>query len=230
MKVYEITLKIFLLKDLPMNNAYEQLSELIDKSLCKDEELLTLHNENKYKYYTFALPYKLEQDKIYRAGNLYSVKIRTVDEKILENLKTQLVNMYTSVIKALTIEVKVIPKKHISTIYSITPIVIKTDNGYWKGNLSLDQYEKRIKENLIKKYNQFFNEKINEDFPLYNFIKFDNKKPIGIKYKNITLLGDKLTLNIADDEISQRMAYLALGAGLGEISSRGMGFVNYKWI
>ena len=33
--------------------------------------------------------------------------------------------MYTSVIKALTIEVKVIPKKHISTIYSITPIVIK---------------------------------------------------------------------------------------------------------
>lgn len=230
MKVYEATLKIFLLKDLPMDKAYEKLSELIDKSLCKDEELLALHNENKYKYYTFSLPYKLEQDKIYKVGNLYSVKIRTIDEKILKNFKTQLVNMYTSVIKALTIEVKVIPKKHISTIYSITPIVIKTDNGYWKGNLSLDQYEKRIKENLIKKWNQFFNEKINEDFPLYDFIKFDSKKPIGIKYKSITLLGDKLTLNIADDEISQNMAYLALGAGVGEICSRGMGFVNYKWI
>ncbi len=230
MKVYEVTLKIFLLKDLPMDKAYEELSELIDKSLCKDEELLALHNENKYKYYTFSLPYKLEQDKIYKACNLYSVKIRTIDEKILKNFKTQLVNMYTPVIKVLTIEVKVIPKKHISTIYSITPVVIKTDNGYWKGNLSLDQYEKRVKTNIIKKWNQFFNEKVSENFPLYDFIKFDNKKPIGIKYKNITLLGDKLTLNISDDELSQNMAYLALGAGIGEICSRGMGFVNYKWL
>ncbi len=230
MKVYELTLKIFLLKDLPIDNAYEKLSELIDKSLCKGAELLALHNENNYKYYTFSLPYKLEQNKTYKAGNVYSVKIRTIDEKILKNFETQLVNMYTSFIKALTIDVKIIPKKHISTIYSITPVVIKTDNGYWKGNLSLDQYERRIKENIIKKYNQFLNEKVSEDFPLYNFIKFDNKKPIGIKYKNITLLGDKVTLNIADDELSQNMAYLALGSGVGEMGPRGMGFVNYKWM
>ncbi|SFA72005.1 CRISPR-associated endoribonuclease Cas6 [Clostridium frigidicarnis] len=230
MKVYELTLKIFLLKNLPLDEAYEELSELIDKSLCKDKDLLALHNENKYKYYTFSLPYKLEEDKIYKAGNIYSVRIRTIDENILKNFKTKLVNMYTSVIKALTIDAKVIPKKHISTIYSITPLVIKTDNGYWKGNLSLDQYEKRIKENLIKKYNQFFNEKIDEDFPLYNFINFDNQKPVGVKYKGITLLGDKITLNVSDDEVSQKIAYLALGAGVGEMCPRGMGFVNYKWI
>lgn len=230
MKVYELTLKIFLIKDLPLDEAYEELTELIDKSLCKDKDLLDLHNENKYKYYTFSLPYKLEEDKIYKEGKIYSVRIRTIDEDILRNFKTQLVNMYTSVIKALTIDMKVIPKKHISTLYSITPLVIKTDKGYWKGNLSLDQYEKRIKENLIKKYNQFFNEKINEDFPLYNFIKFDNQKPVGVKYKGITLLGDKITLNVSDDEVSQKIAYLALGAGVGEMCPRGMGFVNYKWI
>lgn len=68
--------------------------------------------------------------------------------------------MYTSYIKALTIDVKVIPRKYISTIYSLTPVVIKTDNGYWKGKLSLNEYEERIKENLIKKYNQFFSEKL----------------------------------------------------------------------
>ncbi|PIH04138.1 CRISPR-associated endoribonuclease Cas6 [Clostridium combesii] len=230
MKVYELTLKIFLLKDLTVDKSYEKLTELIDKSLCKDDELLVLHNENKYKYYTFSLPYKLEKDKVYKAGNIYSVKIRTIDEKILKNFKTQLVNVYTSFIKALTIDVKVIPPKYISTIYSLTPVVIKTDKGYWKGNLSLNEYEKRIKENLIKKYNQFFDEKINEDFPLYDFIRFDNRKPIGIRYKNITLLGDKITLNIANDEVSQKIAYLALGAGLGEMGSRGMGFVNYKWM
>ncbi|MDS1003348.1 CRISPR-associated endoribonuclease Cas6 [Clostridium sporogenes] len=230
MRVYELTLKIFLLKDLTMDKSYEKLTELIDKSLCKDDELLELHNQNKYKYYTFSLPYKLEKDKIYKAGNIYSVKIRTIDEKILKNFKTQLVNIYTEYIKALTMEVKVIPKKYISTIYSLTPVVIKTDKGYWKGNLSLNEYERRIKENLIKKYNQFFDEKINEDFPLYDFIRFDNRKPIGIRYKNITLLGDKITLNIANDEISQKIAYLAVGAGIGEMCARGMGFVNYKWM
>ncbi|NFV11666.1 CRISPR-associated endoribonuclease Cas6 [Clostridium sporogenes] len=230
MRVYELTLKIFLLKDLTMDKSYEKLTELIDKSLCKDDELLELHNQNKYKYYTFSLPYKLEKDKIYKAGNIYSVKIRTIDEKILKNFKTQLVNIYTEYIKALTMEVKVIPQKYISTIYSLTPVVIKTDRGYWKGNLSLNEYEKRIKENLIKKYNQFFDEKINEDFPLYDFIRFDNRKPIGIRYKNITLLGDKITLNIANDEVSQKMAYLEIGAGVGEMCARGMGFVNYKWV
>ncbi|GAA0126571.1 hypothetical protein UT300019_24740 [Clostridium sp. CTA-19] len=232
MNVYELTLKIFLLKDLTVDKSYEKLTELIDKSLCKDDELLALHNENKYKYYTFSLPYKLEKDKVYKAGNIYSVKIRTIDEKVLKNFKTELINIYTSFIKALTIDVKVIPKKYISTIYSLTPVVIKTDKGYWRGksNLSLNEYEKRVKENLIKKYNQFFGEKINEDFPLYDFIRFDNRKPIGIKYKNIIILGDKVTLNIANDEVSQKIAYLALGAGLGEMGSRGMGFVNYKWM
>ncbi len=117
MRVYELTLKIFLLKDLTMDKSYEKLTELIDKSLCKDDELLELHNQNKYKYYTFSLPYKLEKDKIYKAGNIYSVKIRTIDEKILKNFKTQLVNIYTEYIKALTMEVKVIPPQNIFQLY-----------------------------------------------------------------------------------------------------------------
>ena len=33
-----------------------------------------------------------------------------------------------------------------------------------------------------------------------------------------------------DDEKSQEMAYLSLGVGLGEMNSRGAGFVNYRWL
>ena len=52
---------------------------------------------------------------------------------------------------------------------------MKDKNGYWKGNLSLQEYEKRIIENLIKKYNYFMNSKINENFQLYDSISFKNK-------------------------------------------------------
>ena len=53
---------------------------------------------------------------------------------------------------------------------------------------------------------------------------------ISVNYKNIKLLGDKLQLNIADDKLSQKIAYMALGTGLGENNSRGLGFVNFRYL
>lgn len=145
-------------------------------------------------------------------------------------LKTNLVNEYTDYIKALTIECKKIDKKAIDKIYSITPVIIKTDNGYWRRNLTLDEFEDRIKQNLIKKYNMLFNKTLTQDFELFQSIKFDNKKPISCKYKNIHILGDKVTIVFAQNEIAQQLAYLSLGSGIGEVNARGYGFVNYKWI
>ncbi|EGT4139151.1 CRISPR-associated endoribonuclease Cas6, partial [Clostridium perfringens] len=69
-----------------------------------------------------------------------------------------------------------------------------------------------------------------EDFPLFNSLEFNNKKPIAIKYKNIKILGDKLTLNISDDELSQKIAYMSIGVALGECNSRGYGFLNYRYL
>lgn len=70
---------------------------------------------------------------------------------------------------------KVIPKKHIESIYSITPVIAKFEDGYWKGSNTVEDLEKRIRENLIKKYNEFTNSKIDENFELFNMIKFINK-------------------------------------------------------
>ena len=72
-------------------------------------------------------------------------------------------------------------------------------------------------------------EQIEEDFPLYTNITFLNRHPISCKYKRISLLGDKLSLQIADDEKSQKLAYFILGVGLCELNSRGAGFCNFRW-
>lgn len=230
MEIYELKLKVFLLKDIVADKASESIAQLIDKSLLNTEEMKTFHKERKFKFYTFNTFYPIETEKLYKGGKIYSVLIRTVDEKLVKYFKTFLVNEYTDKIKALTIETKIIPKKHIKKLYSVTPIVIKTNDGYWKGKYSLSEYEERMKINLIKKYKEFYNIKLDENFELFNHIEFCNKKPISIPIKNINLLGDKVAVYVAENDTAQMLSYFALGVGQCELNSRGYGFSNYKYL
>ena len=94
--------------------------------------------------------------------------------------------------------------------------------------MSQEEFEQRFIINLTKKINNFKGDINVEKF--YSTIEFLNKTPVPMKYKNIKLLGDKVRLAVLDDEKSQEMAYLSLGVGLGEMNSRGAGFVNYRWL
>lgn len=229
-KVHELTLKVFLLKNIHSKEALEKISQLIDKSLTKDQKFLDFHTGNKFKHYNHNSFFPLEKDKVYKKGKIYSVKIRTINEELVDYFKKNLTNEYTDYIKALTTEHKIIPQRCIEKIYSITPVIIKTEEGYWRNNLTLDEYETRLKENLIKKYNNYFNVKLDENFQVFYMMKFENIKPISTKYKSISILGDKLTLTVAENKTAQDLAYLALGSSLGEMGGRGFGFMNYKFL
>ena len=109
-------------------------------------------------------------------------------------------------------------------------MIIKDSTGYWRENIYFDDFERKLKENAIKKYNQINQIKIDEDFELYTSIEFKNKKPYAVSYKNIKLLGDKVSLNISDNEIAQEISYMLLGTGVGENNGRGAGFMGYRWI
>ncbi len=230
MKVWELTLKVYLKEDIPMEEIQIEISKIIDNCLIKDEKLLNFHINNQYKYYTFSGFYPIEKNKVYLAGKMYTVSIRTVDERLVKHFQKFLDIESSENLKALTLEIKTIPQKYIERIYSITPVVAKFENGYWKTNESVDIFEKRLKENLIKKYNNFTNQKIDEEFDLFTFMKFDNIKPIASKYKGVRMLGDKITLNVAENNLAQELAYFALGTGLMEMNARGYGYVNYKWL
>ena len=228
LQVFEIKVDVYTLEDIKIQDQSVKISQLIDKALCKSDRLLKFHEKNCFKNYCFNWLYPVEQN-LYRKGKIYTFIIRTVDEELLRYFKEYLVNEYTESLKVLTIKVKIIPKKAIEKIYSITPLIIKTE-GYWREKLTFKQFEDRIKVNLIKKYNNYFNTKIDEKFLLYDNIVIENKKPIAMKVKSINLLGDKVTLYISNDEISQRLAYFSLGTGLLEVNARGAGFCNYKWV
>lgn len=230
MNVYEITLKVYLLKSINVEDAQQRIAELIDKSLASDEKFLDFHRRNSFKNYCFNSFFPLEKDGIYKSSNIYDIKIRTIDKELADYFNKTLINEYTDFIKGLVADIRVIPRKHIEKIYNITPLVIKTNDGYWKNSLTFEEFEKRIKENLIKKYNFINNEKLDENFDLYTFIEIKNKKPIATSYKGKRILGDKINIVISDDARAQELAYMSLGTGLAEMNSRGCGFANYRWM
>ena len=230
MEVFQVKIKIFVKKDINIDDIQATVSSFIDKGLSKNKKFLDFHDQNEFKNYCFDAPFPIEKDKVYKKDNIYTLTIRTIDCDLAKYFINNLVNEYSDEIKGLTGEIRIIPKKFIEKIYSITPIILKTDNGYWKGEISLEEFEKRIKANLIKKYNNIMGTKINEDFLFYTSIKFKNSKPIATKYKQIKLLGDKIELNISEDKMAQELAYMCLGTGLAEINARGYGFMNFRWL
>lgn len=231
MKVYQVKLKLFMINNIELKDIQSKVCSFIDTGLVKyNRDLYELHESNTYKNYCFDAPYPIEEDKIYRGNKVYTLTIRTINVDLAEFFSNKLVNEYSKDIKALTSEIKILPQKHIEKIYSITTTILKEDYGYWRDKTNVSEFEKRVKENLIKKYNMFTKTKIDEDFQLYTTIEFKNRKPISSNYKNIKLLGDKISLNIAENDNAQKLAYMSLGTGILEMNSRGYGFVNYRWL
>ena len=230
MKVIQIRIKILLKENIHVSDIQPKVCGLIDYSFSKRKELLDMHNENKYKFYCFDFPYPAERDQVYKKGKIYTLTIRTVDFELAEFFSNSLLDVQTRFIKALSSELKILPQRPIEKIYSLTPAIIKNDTGYWRDNMSMEDYQKRLKENLVKKYNIITGTKMDEDFKLFDKIELKNRKPISVKYKKIKLLGDKVNLYIADNDRAQALAYMAIGCGIMEMNSRGCGFVNYKYI
>jgi len=230
MQAWELALKVYLKKDIPMEESQVEISKIVDSCLTKDIDFMNFHNNNQYKNYTFSSFFPIEKNKVYLACSIYTVTLRSVDEKLVKHFEKYLGDENSTTIKALTLQIKKIPKKYIARIYSITSVVAKFENGYWRENESVEIYEKRLKTNLIKKYNSYTKRDIDENFDLFTYMKFDNLLPIATKYKNIKMLGDKITLNVAVNNLAQDLAYFSLGAGLLEMNARGYGYVNYKWL
>lgn len=228
--VLEMDIKVYLSKNINSNESNGQICELIDSVLAKEEKYLKMHNDRGFKNYCFNNFYPMEEDYVYKEGNIYTFKLRSVDKDLVKYIEDNMKNAYTKSIKVLNITSRVIPRKHIDKVFSITPTVLKFENGYWRGSNSVGDVEDRIVNNLKKKYEQYCGVELSKNIEIFNFIKFKNKRPIPTKYKNICLLGDKFEFKVSNSPMAQELLYFALGTGLGEMNSRGFGFTNYLWI
>lgn len=229
-QVYQIDCKVYLQKDIKFDHILYEISNFIDSGFGKDKHMLEFHQRQGYKNYVHSGFKEIEKDKKYKEGNIYSFSIRCLDEKLKDYLCHTLKDTFNATMKGLATTVRAIVKKTIEKLYSLTPVLIKLDEGYWKGNIDFTSYEKRLIDNAMKKTKFVLGEDFNEDFVLYNRVELLNHKPICSKFKDISFLGDKVELHIAENAMAQQVAYILLGTGVLENNTRGYGFLNYKTV
>jgi CRISPR-associated endoribonuclease Cas6 len=201
--------------------------------MAQNERLKTIHDSKGYKFYVHNNFYPIEQDKLYKKGNLYEFKIRSINENFINTLE-MLLKQNTNNPNLLVVESykRSVKQFFISELYSATPVIISVDrNRFWTKEDNLTLLYKQLQDNLEKKYFNFYNEKLE---PLQNFIQLLELKnrrlqtiQINKTYKGgerVKLFGNKFRIIPNEDEVSQKLAFLALGCGLGEKNSFGGGF------
>lgn len=227
--IYNLNCKVYLLQNIELINMLKEISHMVDVALCSTDTMIKFHEENQFKNYCISGFKEIERDRIYKEGKVYSFSIRCISKEFAEFLCRQLSKADTNTMKGLVCDYKVIPHMYIDRLYTVTPAVVQIqEGGYWRNKITIDEYERLLFENSVKKYNSITGNKLDENFKLYDTITFLNKVPIKTNYKSIQLLGDKVELAINSDERAQAVAYMLLGTGALLKNSRGYGFVNYR--
>lgn len=232
MNFYEVTFTCYLFKNIHFQYANEKISKNINKSMLLDEMLSGQHEENKYKFFCFNSFYPIEKDKIYKAGRIYVFRIRGINENYVKKLKIVIDKNKNEDFKIVSSDIKCISRRHISEIYTITPVVITTEGNHnWLSSDGFNILINRLHSNLEKKYNSFYKQNVRAMDNFIQHLNMINYKPFSFKYKNTKLLGNKFKIIPNDDEFSQKLAFMALATGLGEkSSSMGMGYCNYRFL
>lgn len=246
MKIFELKCITYLKQDVSFEDSFDSISKFINYSICQKDEYKQKHNQNVFNNYCFGSFFPIEKDKLYKKGNTYYFTFRTIDEKFAKELSNLLrANINNPYLQIVQVEKRDIKQFFISEIYSATPVIIslkkeneKSHQLFWTLEKSGDiiELQKQLQENLIKKYEEFFGEKLNVSQNFIQLLEIKNHKPQSVCFtttknemqKKIRLIGNKFRIVPNEDEISQKLAFLSLGVGLGEKISYGAGFCVSK--
>lgn len=246
MKIFELRCIAYLKQDIAFDESFDCISKFINYSICQKEEYVLKHNKNVFNNYCFGSFMPIQIDKLYKKGNTYNFTIRTIDEKFATELVNLLrVNINNPFLQIVQVERRDIKPFFISELYSATPVImslkkedISSYQLFWTLEKSGDiiELQNQLQDNLLKKYEEFFGKKLEVNQNFIQLLEVKNQKPQSIYFtttkneiqKRVRLLGNKFRIVPNEDEISQKLAFLTLGVGLGEKSSYGGGFMIGK--
>lgn len=232
MNYFELTCVAYLKSDLDFPRSFETLSRFISFSMMRGG-LEAIHTKSGYKHYVFGGLLPPESDKTYKKGSTYRFSIRSPDETFITLLSKALRQNidHPDLIVVETACKKTTPS-FIQELYSATPVIVTgEENLYWtmEKNGDIMQLQKQLHDNLEKKYQSFYGETIKAPHNFIQLIEIKNRVPQNIRIrkdgKAITFFGNKFRIVPNEDEISQKLAFVALACGLGEKNSYGGGFV-----
>ena len=232
MKYFELTCMAYLKRDISFKDSFEIIAKYISFAMANDLLLKELHFKSGYKFYVFDNFYPIEKDKIYKKGKNYTFKIRSLHKEFIDVLSKKLrENINNPNLLVVETHKKEVKEFFIKELYSITPVITTTTNGlYWTIEKDGDilKLQKLLQDNLEKKYQSFFNQKITPKQNFIQLLELKNQKPQTIwsskNGKHFRFFGNKFKIIPNEDDISQKLVFVALGAGLGEKNAFGGGF------
>ncbi len=232
MLFFELTCTAYIKKDISFKESFEIISKYISFSMAMDEKLKALHEGKNFKHYVFGGLLPVEHDKVYKQGNSYQFSIRSLDEYLIDTLFKKLrENINYEFLQVVQTSKRKIKQSFISELYTATPTIITTENRlFWTMEKDGDilRLQKQLHDNLEKKYKAFYGEEIRVEQNFIQLLEVKNRVPQNIEIKKdgkrVRFFGNKFRIVPHEDEVSQKLAFLALGAGLGEKNSFGGGF------
>jgi len=240
MKYFELTCTAYLKKDIDFKESFEILSKYISFSMAQSEELEKLHKQKGYKYYSFGNFFPIEKEKIYKQGETYQFKLRSPNESFIDNLSQTLRgNINNPHFTVVEVSKRTVKQFFISELYSVTPVIVTVENGmFWTMEKDGDilKLQKQLHDNLEKKYVDFYGQKLSGEQNFIQLLEVKNRQPQNIwlskNGKSFRFFGNKFRIVPNEDDVSQKLAFLALSCGLGEKNSFGGGFCisgGNKW-
>lgn len=228
MNFYELKITLNLKKDIHCDDLTQKLSIMFNKCMLYDKYLKSIHETNMYKLYTFEGLSPFEKDKIYKKGRFYMTRFRCIDQFIAEAFRKCLKKTKTNEFDVLAVDIDIVEPKKINVLFNVTPAICCIENEPWTDKMNIDVLCKSINDNILKKIKMIQGIDDVLEHNMIKSIKLKNRIPIGCKYKNITLLGNKFEIEVKEDEASQYMAQVTLATGLLEKNSLGYGYCLYK--
>ena len=232
MRYFQLTCTAYIKQDISFKESFEILSKYISYSMAQDKTLLELHNQNRFKYYSFSNLYPPQKDKIYHKGANYTIDIRSLNEQFIDSLQDTLrANINNPYLQILITQKSSIKQFFISELYSITPVIATIEDGkFWTQQQDGDiiKLYNQLHNNLDRKYREFYDKKLDCNENFIQLLSIKNHKPQNIwstkNGKSFRFFGNKFSIVPREDEASQKLAFMALACGLGEKNSFGGGF------
>jgi len=214
-------------------------------NILRDSAYAELHNKQGFKFFCFSNIFPSGRDKIIEEGSIKQFIISSPDNGFMTIVKESLPHeinigeMQFSLIGAKQLTPNISKNCVVKTA---TPIIIRipqykyAEYGissqysyvFWKPEHDFNAFLKQLSENVIKKYNEYHKEKVEEQ-PLFQQFMYDGSYPIHpiIDKKEQTFIGSywKFVFQGMTEE-QQEFLQFALDCGFGELNSLGFGFVN----
>jgi CRISPR-associated endoribonuclease Cas6 len=228
-KIYELSISVYLNKNINQNDMYEKIAEFMNYSMNKSKLLSVLHKGKDLKHYSLSGLYPIETDRIYKADETYNFLIRSYKKDIINEFEYSLKSLSNEIFNVIMIIKKEYDKSNVQYVDTLTPTMMTKDFRCWSHNKDTkEEFLHAIFNNLCHKYNtlQGIRQEFNMEDIIENF-EIKSKCAIITNYKGIKLLGYKLRVYFKNNNIAQEFANLSIAEGLGEKnSSCGQGFTK----